>query len=153
MVTVMYFFNRVSFSQNMYRIQRINNDFHAEVQCTIHTDMYTDNGKHFVDILFEKNAFIEEIHKLENAIESTMNCVLNNKLLRVNEDTFLLKRIKLPFKYGRIDIPIFDIHDYKLTSYEIKPQTRCTVNLLANYVYIHDKKGGIIWSIRKIVKC
>ena len=149
----MYFFNRVTFSQNMYRIRRNHDDFHAEVLCMIHTDMYTDNGKHFVDLIFEKNAFVEEIHNLENAIESNMGCVLNNKLLHVTKDTYLLKRVKLPFKYDRIDIPIYDIHDHKLTSDEIKPQTQCTANLLANYVYTHNKKGGITWSIQKIVKC
>ena len=146
----MYFFNRVTFSQNMYHIQRDNEDFHAEVLCVIHTDMYIDNGKHFVDILFENNAFVEEIHKLENAIESTMDCVLSNKLIHVTENAFLLKRVKIPFKYNRIDIPVYDIHDHKLTSNEIKPRTQCTANLLANYVYKHNRKAGITWSIRKI---
>lgn len=143
----MYFFNKVNFSDNMYKIRRNDEDFHAEVTCSLHSNIYCENNKYFIDLLFEKNKFVAEIKQLENAIESSMNCSLNNKLNANN----ILKHVKIPYKYNRISLNMYDKHNNKITSHELVAYTQCKIHLLANYVYVHNKTGGIVWSIHKVV--
>ena len=148
----MYFFNKVNFSDNMFAIQKQNDDFHAEVQCFIHSNIYLENKKYFIDVKFQNNAFVDEIHKLEDVIEDKMKCMVNNRIFKVgNCDDFILQRVKVPHKYERICIPILDIDNNKLTSSDVTINAKCIINLIASYVFLHNKKGGIVWSIRKIV--
>ncbi len=143
----MYFFNKVNFSDNMYQIRRKDDDFHAEVTCSLHSDIYCENNKFYIDLLFEKNKFVTEIRSLENEIENKLNCSLNNKL---NEND-LLRRVKIPYKYNRVGIHVFDRHGSKLTSHQLVTHTQCRIHLLASYVYVHKSTGGIVWSIQKVV--
>lgn len=138
----MYFFKSVNFSDNMYEIAKGNDEFYASVDCTL-KELHQRDNKRFIDVQFEGD-FIDQIKALERSVEEHFNVSLQNKLV----DNSL--KCKIPCAYNRMSIPIVNTAEQRLTSSELIPSTRCTIHLLAKYLYTHSHTGGIVWTIKKI---
>ena len=141
----MYFFKSVNFSDNMYEIVKGNDEFfYASVDCTLQ-ELQQRDKKRFIDVKFDdNNDFIDQIKALEQSVEEHFNVSLQNKLV----DNSL--HCKIPCAYNRMSIPIVNTAEQRLTSSELVPSTRCTIHLLARYLYTHSNTGGIVWTIKKI---
>lgn len=139
------------YSKNVVSIYRDGSPHMVDLVCAAASDIYHDpDGKkgRFMDLdVFD---FVREVHELERFVESSYNDKLPLVFPTTGTGLTVLKRVKLPCRYGHVMVHIEDRDGSKLTTYDVKKGMFLRVALQAKSAWCSDTHCGISWVVHSI---
>jgi hypothetical protein len=117
----------------------------VDLLCVASSDIYYgEDGKgRFIDL--NVSDFVDEVQELERYVET-----FYKKPLVFPAMTDILRRVKLPSRYGHVMIPIVDRDGSKITTFDVKNGTSLRIRLQAKSAWCSDTHCGIAWIVHSI---
>jgi len=99
----------------------------------------------------EVETFYKKLLKLEEKIEKKLEHIYKSKYFtHIKKGDIPSMKLKVPFRYGRNEMDIFDSEGNRKTIYDIEEKTLCKFILSPIEIWLNDTYHGILWAIKAV---
>lgn len=122
----------------------------VDIMCVASSDIYYgEDGKgRFIDL--DVSDFVDEVQALERYVGTFYDTKTKPLVFPTDIGSTILRRVKLPCRYGHVMIPIVDRDGSKITTFDVKKGTSLRVVLQAKSAWCSDTHCGIAWMLHSI---
>jgi len=130
---------------NLFRIIKDNSRICIKTNATIH-NIYTNETKKYIDLLLNEN-ILQEV----SIIEQTIKTKYPNRTFKSNIQNNIIYDIKIPCRYGHVDIPLKTRNDKMLLFEHLEKDLIVHVHIVPSFLWIHESTYGITWLVSHII--
>ena len=112
--------------------------------CESQKSIYKDNNNYYIDIKIK-----DEFFDLICSYDKQCTKQLNNYINSLSKDVM---KIKLPYRYKKIETIFKDNNDLYITSSDIKEKDSLYIVLICNSIWDFNNTHGMVWKTNLIKK-
>lgn len=130
---------------NLFKIIQDNDRICIKTNATIH-NIHVNETKKYIDFIIDDNT-LKEICTIEQIIQSKYP----NRKFNSNIQNNILNNVKIPSRYGHVDISMKTRNDKTLLFEHLEKDLLVHVHITPSFLWIHEHTYGITWVVSHII--